>query len=71
MLTFAKVAKNCKENLQNVIAMIDKRFNDLANWDNPTNDRYSVKLEIVSIDIDMEGKRYFFPALDRLKILCH
>ncbi|WP_075321455.1 putative oxygenase MesX [Histophilus somni] len=66
---FANLARgeNRKENLQNVIAMIDKRFNDLANWDNPTNDRYSVKLEIVSIDIDMEGKGKFFPALEWLK----
>ncbi|QBQ63757.1 DUF1852 domain-containing protein [Actinobacillus indolicus] len=66
---FANLARgeNRKENLQNAIAMIDKRFNDLANWDNPTSDRYSVNLDIVSIDIDVEGTGKFFSALEWLK----
>lgn len=66
---FANLARgeNRKENLQNAIAMINKRFNDLADWDNPTSDRYSVKLDIVSMDIDVEGKGEFFPALEWLK----
>lgn len=63
---FANLARgeNRKQNLQNAIAMIDNRFNDLANWDNPTNDRYSVKLDIVSIDIDVVGKGEFFQGLN-------
>ncbi|MGQ8820398.1 putative oxygenase MesX [Bibersteinia trehalosi] len=66
---FANLARgeNRKQNLQNAIAMINKRFNDLANWDNPTADRYSVKLEIVSMDIDVEGKGEFFPGVEWLK----
>ncbi|QIM66759.1 hypothetical protein A4G16_04930 [Mannheimia granulomatis] len=66
---FANLARgeNRKENLQNAIAMINKRFNDLADWDNPTSDRYSVKLDIVSMDIDVEGNGEFFPALEWLK----
>lgn len=66
---FANLARgeNRKQNLQNVIAMINNRFNDLANWDNPAADRYTVKLDIVSMDIDVEGKGEFFPALEWLK----
>lgn len=66
---FANLARgeNRKENLQNAIAMIDKRFNDLANWDNPTADRYSVKLDIVSIDLDVEGNGEYFPGVEWLK----
>lgn len=66
---FANLARgeNRKQNLQNAIAMINKRFNDLANWDNPTSDRYSVKLEIVSTDIDVEGNGNFYPAVEWLK----
>ncbi|WFF37845.1 DUF1852 domain-containing protein [Moraxella nasibovis] len=66
---FANLARgeNRKQNLQKAIAMINNRFNDLANWDNPTNDRYSVQLEIVSIDIDVEGKGEYFSVLEWLK----
>ena len=32
--------------------MIDNRFNALANWDNPQGNRYSVELEIVSVDLE-------------------
>ncbi|MFA9487701.1 MULTISPECIES: DUF1852 domain-containing protein [unclassified Mannheimia] len=66
---FANLARgeNRKQNLQNVVAMINNRFNDLANWDNPSADRYAVKLDIVSMDIDVEGTGEFFPALEWLK----
>ncbi|MFA9486316.1 MULTISPECIES: DUF1852 domain-containing protein [unclassified Moraxella] len=66
---FANLARgeNRKQNLQNAINMIDNRFNDLANWDNPNGDRYSVKLDIVSIDIDVAGKGEFFSGLEWLK----
>ncbi|KAI5931792.1 Cyclic AMP-dependent transcription factor ATF-2 [Manis javanica] len=33
--------------------MIDNRFNELAHWDNPTGDRYSVELDIISVDMGM------------------
>ena len=66
---FANLARgeNRKENLQNTIRMINNRFNDLAHWDNPTNDRYSVLIDIVSIDVDVAGKGEFFSGLEWLK----
>ena len=66
---FANLARgeNRKENLQNAIRMINNRFNDLAHWDNPTNDRYSVLIDIVSIDVDVAGKGEFFSGLEWLK----
>ena len=66
---FANLARgeNRKENLQNAIKMINNRFNDLAHWDNPTNDRYSVLIDIVSIDVDVAGKGEFFSGLEWLK----
>lgn len=66
---FANLARgdDRKANLQNALKMIDNRFNDLAHWDNPTADRYSVKLDIVSIDIDVVGDGDFFPAIEWLK----
>lgn len=66
---FANLArgKNRQQNLQNTLQMINNRFNDLANWDNPTADRYSVELEIVSADIDVEGNGKNFCAIEMLK----
>ena len=48
---FANLARgeSRQENLRNAINMINNRFNSLANWDNPNNNRYSVELEIVSV----------------------
>lgn len=66
---FANLARgeNRQQNLQNAINMINNRFNDLAHWDNPNNDRYSLKLEIVTLDIDVVGKGEYFPAIEILK----
>lgn len=66
---FANLARGerSQENLRNTLKMIDNRFNDLASWDNPNGDRYSVKLEIVSIDIDVEGSGSTFPMIEVLK----
>ncbi|GBQ93139.1 hypothetical protein AA23498_1645 [Acetobacter nitrogenifigens DSM 23921 = NBRC 105050] len=67
---FANLARgeSRQENLRNVLRMIDNRFNDLAHWDNPNGDRYSVEIEIVSveIDIDSEGKSIRFPLIEML-----
>lgn len=54
---FANLARgeNRQENLRNVLKMIDNRFNDLAQWDNPTGDRYSVEIEIISAEIEIEN----------------
>ncbi len=66
---FANLARGAsrQENLRNTLAMIDNRFNGLAHWDNPKGDRYSVKLEIISVDIDVEGNGSAFPTIEVLK----
>ncbi|QKX06759.1 DUF1852 domain-containing protein [Aquimarina sp. TRL1] len=66
---FANLARgaNRQENLHNTINMINNRFNTLANWDNPDKDRYSVELEIVSVDLDINGNGKTFPAIEILK----
>ncbi|MFB2538402.1 MULTISPECIES: DUF1852 domain-containing protein [unclassified Acinetobacter] len=66
---FANLARgeDREQNLRNTLQMINQRFNDLASWDNPTGDRYSVELDIVSADIDIEGKGELFPAIEILK----
>ncbi|MCM5661958.1 DUF1852 domain-containing protein [Galbibacter mesophilus] len=66
---FANLARgeSRKQNLRNTINMINNRFNTLANWDNPNSDRYSVELEIVSVDIDLDGSGATFPAIEVLR----
>lgn len=66
---FANLArgKSRQQNLRNTLAMIDHRFNTLANWDNPTADRYSVELDIVSVDIDIAGNGDAFPSIEILQ----
>nr|WP_024966382.1 DUF1852 domain-containing protein [Pantoea sp. IMH] len=68
---FANLARGDKrqENLRNTLIMIDNRFNSLAHWDNPTSDRYSVELEIISaeLNIDIQGQSDAFPVIEILK----
>lgn len=66
---FANLARgeSRQENLRNTINMINNRFNSLANWDNPNGDRYAVELEIVSVDIDIDGSGTTFPSIEILK----
>ncbi|PSV27149.1 DUF1852 domain-containing protein [Photobacterium sp. GB-56] len=66
---FANLARgeSRQQNLRNALKMIDNSFNALANWDNPEGDRYSVELEIVSVDIDIEGQGQTFPSIEVLK----
>lgn len=66
---FANLArgKRRKENLSNTLKMVNGRFNALANWDNPKGDRYSLDLEIISVDIDVEGNGQSFPSIEILK----
>src|ERR1700712_466115 len=54
---FANLARgqNRLQNLQNTFTMIDRRFNSLAHWDNETGDRYSVELDIISVNVDIDG----------------
>ncbi len=66
---FANLARgeSRKENLLNTLKMMNNRFNDLADWDNPNGDRYSVELDIVSVDLDVEGNGSTFPVIEILK----
>ncbi|MCA8000287.1 DUF1852 domain-containing protein [Burkholderia metallica] len=55
---FANLARGAsrQENLRNTFRMIDNRFNALAHWDNPEGDRYAVKLEIISVEMSLDGE---------------
>ncbi len=66
---FANLArgKMRQENLRNTLKMVDNRFNALAHWDNAGGDRYSVDLEIVSVEIDVAGNGESFPTIEMLK----
>ena len=68
---FANLARGEKrqENLHNALTMINDRFNSLAHTDNPSQARYAVELEIISVEmnIDIEGKGDTFPAIEILK----
>ncbi|MDO7929292.1 DUF1852 domain-containing protein [Pseudomonas sp. KFB-139] len=68
---FANLARgeNRQENLRNTLKMIDNRFNALAHWDNPEGDRYTVELDIISaeMNIDAEGGDHAIPLIEVLK----
>ncbi len=69
---FANLARGeqRRQNLRRALTMIDRRFNDLADWDNPDGDRYSLELDIVSVEMsfraDAEGQR--FPLFEMLDV---
>ena len=66
---FANLARgqHRQENLRNALKMMDNRFNSLASWDNPNSDRYSVELDIISVELDIEGNGTTFPVIEILK----
>ncbi|MCB4798699.1 putative oxygenase MesX [Neotamlana laminarinivorans] len=66
---FANLARgeNREVNLRNTINMINNRFNSLAKWDNYNKDRYTVDLEIFSVDITINGNNNTFPTIEVLK----
>ncbi|NWB97919.1 DUF1852 domain-containing protein [Pseudomonas gingeri] len=68
---FANLARGTsrQENLRNTLKMIDNRFNALAHWDNPKGDRYTVELEIISVEmnIDTENSGNALPLIEILK----
>lgn len=67
---FANLARgeSRQQNLRRALKMIDNRFNDLAHWDNPTGDRYTVELEIISVEINIGVKSStVFPLIEILK----
>ena len=66
---FANMARgeSRQENLRNALRMINSRCNALAYWDNPARDRYSLDLDIISVELDIEGNGETFPAIEILK----
>ena len=72
---FANLARGetREQNLISALNMMDNRFNSLAYWDNPHADRYSLELEIVSIEIDVtgNGEGEHFPSFEILKTYIH
>ena len=69
---FANLARgeHRRENLRNALTMIDRRFNALADWDNPNRDRYTVELEIISVELQFtaEDEDREFPLLEFLDV---
>ena len=66
---FANLARgeSRADNLRRALAMINNRFNNLANVDNPKGDRYSLEIDIISAEIDIEGDGKAFPFIEMLK----
>ncbi|WP_445672941.1 DUF1852 domain-containing protein [Pseudomonas inefficax] len=68
---FANLARGAsrQENLRNTLKMIDNRFNALAHWDNPNADRYTVELEIISVEMNIAAERsaHALPLIEILK----
>lgn len=68
---FANLARGVsrQENLRSTLQMIDNRFNALAHWDNPKGDRYTVELDIISVEmgIEAEGGNQALPLIEMLK----
>ncbi|MFV0375333.1 putative oxygenase MesX [Microbacterium sp.] len=68
---FANLARgeHRRQNLRNALTMIDRRFNDLAHWDNPNRDRYTLELDIVSVELQLAADDdQGFPLLEVLDI---
>lgn len=69
---FANLARgeHRQQNLRNALGMIDRRFNDLARAENPTGDRYTLELEIISVALKFtaEGADQEFSLLEVLDI---
>lgn len=68
---FANLARGGRrrENLRNTLYMIDNRFNSLARWDNPAGDRYSVALDIISVEMNINAamNNESIPLIEMLK----
>ncbi|MDR8465122.1 DUF1852 domain-containing protein, partial [Acinetobacter baumannii] len=43
------------------------RFNSLAHWDNPHNDRYAVELDIISVEMNIAQDSASFPVIEILQ----
>ena len=56
---FANLARgeSREQNLRSTLRMIDNRFNSMAHWDNPNGDRYSLELDIISVEMNVDASR--------------
>ena len=63
---FANLARgeSREQNLRNTLRMINNRFNALAQTDNPNGDRYSLEIDIISANLDIEGNGQTFPIIE-------
>jgi hypothetical protein len=70
---FANLARgeNRQRNLRDSLTMINNRFNDLVRGDNPRGNRYTVELDIVSVDLQIAaaGDDVRFPLIEILDVL--
>lgn len=68
---FANLARgeSRQANLRKTLRMIDNRFNALAHWDNPKGDRYSVALDIISVEMAVTPNSHedVLPLIEVLK----
>lgn len=67
---FANLARgqNREQNLQNALTMLNQRFNTLADWDNPTGERYRVELDIISVEMNLgDTSDIHLPFIEMLK----
>lgn len=68
---FANLARgeHRQRNLRNAITMINRRFNELAHWDNTDGDRYTVELDIISVGVTLPDASadQSFPLLEVLE----
>ena len=66
---FANLARgeHRQENLSKTLRIINNRFNALAHSDNPSADRYSVDVDIVSVEMDIAGTGDAFPIIEMLQ----
>lgn len=64
---FANLARgdNRKQNLKNALTMMNNRLNDLADWDNPTADRYRLAVDIITAELFLQGQ--YFSTMEILQ----
>lgn len=65
---FANLARGAarEQNLRFTLDMIERRFNELAAWDNPRGDRYALDIDIVSVLLSIPGDLDEFPIIEML-----
>ncbi|BFM08677.1 putative oxygenase MesX [Halioxenophilus aromaticivorans] len=68
---FANLARghNRVQNLRAALRMIDNRFNALAHWDNPNQNRYRLALDIVSVAVGVAGQNITGDAFPNIEML--